>query len=96
MMKLFIPGLVLFSGVAIAQQTPPPPPQGQGMSVEEIKEMGRTKRALQGSVTPGQPVQFVPAPPPDQVFPPPPPKQDVPWCSKTVKDGCKQRERRRK
>ncbi|MBY8820883.1 hypothetical protein [Sphingomonas colocasiae] len=51
-----------------------------------------------------QPAEMPPPPPPagqakivrpspsvEQAFPPPPPKAEYPWCSRTVTDGCKQR-----
>jgi hypothetical protein len=47
--------------------------------------------AVSGPVTPGAPVTFQAAPPPDQAYPPPAPLAKYPLCKRNQYDNCMQR-----
>jgi hypothetical protein len=80
---MFLTAALAFSTAAIAQDQPPADPPVDAATTEATMPAPPAPAA--------GPVKVNPSPPVEQAFPPPPPKAEYPWCSRTVTDGCKQR-----
>ena len=94
------------AGTAYAQQTPAPatPPATDATSATPAAAPASRDAAAEaaGGYTPAQPalsappapgadVIAAPSPPVDQAFPAPAPRKSYPWCSRTIRDECRQR-----
>lgn len=102
MKTILISAALLFGSAAMAQDAPPPTDQNPPVETMPPATDPMAPPPADAAPPPAETGTPMPAPdqgakqfgtPPsvDQKYPAPPAKAEYPWCSKTVKDGCKQR-----
>jgi hypothetical protein len=106
MMKMLLTAVaaIALAGAAHAQQTPAPStpstdvaptssaaPASRDAAAEAAGGYQPSSPALSSTPAPGQDVVANPSPSVDQAYPAPAAKAHYPWCSRTIKDECRQR-----